>query len=555
MRGHKQTANVAMSMEIEAKFAITDPDVFRRLKTLKRLAGFTLGEREVLRVQDTYLDTKDRSLMAAGMACRVRRQSDGQLLLTVKGIGASSGAVHRREEQELLLPSGASGSKWVFAAWAWPESPLRVRIVRVVGRKRLTRLATIRQRRTIRPVTQDGHTLAILSLDDVQVRVGGAKEEFCEVEIELTALGGDGDLKRLVTCLEREWGLAADRRSKLERAVALVDAGSRVPLSRKGLGIDPADTMAEAARKILSDQLDRTVAHERGAREGRDKEELHDMRVAVRRMRAALRVFSPHLDTTAYRPFRKALRRTGRILGSVRDLDVFREKAQRYLDALAEEHRSGLDPLLAAWQTAYDAAREEMLALLDSRSYVQSKKEFARFLATSGAGGPQPASESAAPLPHRVREAVPPLVVASYAAIRAYEGRVGGTNTPLPRLHQLRITAKGLRYALEFFREVLPADVEPLIDGIKALQEHLGNLQDAAVTCGILQGFLARGTWGNDQAKAAAAPDVILAPGVTTYLSVRQVELQRLVREFPSVWKKLSGEDFRRQLFMAMAAF
>ncbi len=554
MRGHKQTANVAMSIEIEAKFAITDPDVFRRLKTLKRLAGFTLGEREVLRVQDTYLDTKDRSLMAAGMACRVRRQSDGQLLLTVKGIGAPSGAVHRREEQEILLPSGASGSKWVFAAWAWPDSPLRVRIVRVVGRKRLIRLATIRQRRTIRPVTQDGHTLAILSLDDVQVRVGGAKEEFSEVEIELTAHGGNGDLKRLVTCLEREWGLAPDRRSKLERAVALVDAGSRVPVSRKGLGIDPADSMAEAARKILSDQLDRMAAHERGAREGRDKEELHDMRVAVRRMRAALRVFSPHLDTTAYRPFRKALRRTGRILGSVRDLDVFREKAQRYLDALPEERRSGLDPLLAAWQTAYDAAREEMLALLDSKAYVQFKKEFARFLTTPGAGAPQSPSESAAPLPHRVREAVPPLVVASYAAVRAYEGRVGGTNTPLPRLHQLRITAKGLRYGLEFFREVLPADVEPLIDRIKALQEHLGNLQDAVVTCGILQNFLARGTWGNDQAKAAAAPDVILAPGVAAYLSVRQVELQRLVREFPSVWKKLSGEDFRRQLFMAMAA-
>jgi hypothetical protein len=86
------------------------------------------------------------------------------------------------------------------------------------------------------------------------------------------------------------------------------------------------------------------------------------------------------------------------------------------------------------------------------------------------------------------------------------------------------------------------------------VQDHLGDLQDAVVTCGILQNFLARGTWGNDQARTAAAPDVILAPGVTTYLSVRQVELQRLLREFPPLWKTLSGEDFRQQLFMAMAA-
>jgi CHAD domain-containing protein len=101
---------------------------------------------------------------------------------------------------------------------------------------------------------------------------------------------------------------------------------------------------------------------------------------------------------------------------------------------------------------------------------------------------------------------------------------------------------------------MLPADVEPLIDRIKELQEHLGNLQDAVVTCGILQNFLARGTWGIDQAKTAAAPDVILAPGVTTYLSVRQAKLQRFLREFHSLWKKLTGEDFRQQLFMALAA-
>ncbi len=541
-----------MAMEIEAKFVVPDPSVSRRLKLLRRLAGFALGERKVSRVLDTYLDTKDRSLMMAGMACRVRRQSDGRLLLTVKGMGTATGAVHRREELEIPLPADDSGSKWVFKARAWPESPARARVLQVVGRKRLNRLATIRQRRMIRPVTQDGHAVALLSLDDVQVRAGGAEERFSEVEVELTGRGGDADLDRLATCLEREWGLRPDAHSKLDRALALVDASPRAPASRKGLGIDPADSMAEAARRVLRAQLDRMAAHERGARDGRDIEELHDMRVAARRMRAALRVFGPYLDTAAYKPFRKALRRAGRILGAVRDLDVFREKAQRYLDALSHERRSELDPLLAAWQTAYDAARQEMLALLDSKAYAQFKKEFARFLAIPGAGGPLAPSEGAPPLPHRVREALPPLVVASYAAVRVYEGLVEGTDPPLPRLHQLRIAAKGLRYALEFFREILPAEAEPLIDQIKELQDDLGDLQDAVVTCGILQNFLTWGTWEANRTKAAAT-GVIIAPGVTTYLSVRQAELRRLVRGFPGIWKKVSGEDFRRPLFIALA--
>jgi CHAD domain-containing protein len=270
-------------------------------------------------------------------------------------------------------------------------------------------------------------------------------------------------------------------------------------------------------------------------------------------MRAALRVFRPYVDTTAYKPFRKALRRTGRILGTVRDLDVFREKAQRYLDALPDERRSELDSLLAAWQIRHNAARQGMLTLLDSQAYAQFKNEFGRFLATPGAGAPQAPSEGTAPLPHRVREAVPPLVVGSYAAVRAYEGRVEGTDTPLPRLHQLRITAKGLRYALEFFREILPTEVESLIDRIKELQEHLGNLQDAVVTCGVLRDFLTWGTWGHDRTKAMAATGVIVAPGVATYLSVRQVELRQLVEGFPAVWKKVSDEDFRRQMFAVVA--
>jgi len=541
-----------MAMEIEAKFVIPDARVSRRLKTRRRLAGFTLGERKVLRVLDTYLDTKDRSLVAAGMACRVRRQDDGQLLLTVKQMGAVTGPVHRREELELLLPAGESGSQGVFAARAWPEGPVRTRVLQVVGRKRLIRLATIRQRRTIRPVVREGHTVALLSLDDVRVRAGRAVEQFSEVEVELTGRGGDGDLDRLATCLEREWGLRPEARSKLERALAVVDARPKTPAVRKGLGIDPAASMAEAARKVLRGQLTRMVARERGARDGRDIEELHDMRVATRRMRAALRVFRPYLDKTAYKPFRKALRRTGRVLGMVRDLDVFREKAQHYLDGLPDERRSELDPLLAAWQTAYAEARKGMLDLLDSKAHAQFKKEFARFLGTARAGSPPAPSESDAPVPHRVREAVPLLAVTNYAAVRAYEGRVGGSDTPLPRLHQLRITAKGLRYTLEFFREILPTEVEAIIERIKELQEHLGNLQDAVVTCGILRDFLTWGTWGDQRTDATPTAGVVVAPGVATYLSVRQAELLRLVKEFPAVWKKVSGEDFRRQVFAVM---
>ena len=109
--------------------------------------------------------------------------------------------------------------------------------------------------------------------------------------------------------------------------------------SRKKLkapGVLPDDPMSEAGRKVLRFHFERMLAHEPGTRLGEDIEELHDMRVATRRMRSAFGVFSPYFDPDALQPFFKGLRRTGRALGGVRDLDVFMEKAQRYRNMLPE---------------------------------------------------------------------------------------------------------------------------------------------------------------------------------------------------------------------------
>jgi hypothetical protein len=100
--------------------------------------------------------------------------------------------------------------------------------------------------------------------------------------------------------------------------------------------------------------------HEEGVREGCDIEHVRNMRVATRRMRAALRVFANYLDAVSHRPFVKMLRRTGRTLGAVRDLDVFFEKTQHYLDTLPADRKSELDGLLAAWQAEHHRQRPQL---------------------------------------------------------------------------------------------------------------------------------------------------------------------------------------------------
>ena len=106
-------------------------------------------------------------------------------------------------------------------------------------------------------------------------------------------------------------------------------------LEKPGLKAD--DTMAEAARKTLLYHLQKMMLHEPGTRDGEDPEELHDMRVATRRMRAAMRVFEDYLAMAQFKPFLKVMRETGRELGAVRDLDVFMIKTQAYIHSLPSE--------------------------------------------------------------------------------------------------------------------------------------------------------------------------------------------------------------------------
>ncbi len=321
-----------------------------------------------------------------------------------------------------------------------------------------------------------------------------------------------------------------------------------------GPGLTRNDSMAQAACKTIRFHFQRMLDHEDGAREGKDADDVHDMRVATRRMRAALRVFRNYLDGEAWKPFAKMLRRTGRALGPVRDLDVFREKMQRYIDRLPAARQTELEPLLGAWETEYAAARGDLATFLDSEAYAEFKKEFDDFLETPSAGARRMVSRGGQPRPHRLPEVAPIILYQGLAQVCAYDEWITGIDVPLVRYHQLRIASKRLRYALEFFREVLGPETETLIKKIKALQDHLGNLQDGVVACEILRNFLTWGSWRQGKKnKSSAKADLVIAPGVAAYLTARQSEIQKLKRTFPPVWEEIDCDEFRHRLSALVA--
>jgi len=184
-----------------------------------------------------------------------------------------------------------------------------------------------------------------------------------------------------------------------------------------------------------------------GAAADRDPEYLHQLRVGMRRLRAALRVFEDTLREADVRALRRMLRNLAAAAGPARDWDVHARRLPRALRPAAERRR----------RAAYAALRRVLRA-------------------------PQ-----LWPPPRGLPSAVAALPLFAREALEQAErdARKRGDRmdwTRAGRRHELRIRLRRLRYAAEFLRDAFPgADSEPLIASLKQLQDLLGAMNDLEV--------------------------------------------------------------------------
>ena len=547
------------TIEVELKYRVGDIAVAERLLAAEAIGPFrALAPARAAQHVDRYLDTADGALAAAGYAARLR-QANGETVVTVKGTTPSDGAMARREEIE-----GPADRK--RAPHDWPPSAARSLILELCGDAPLVELVTVRQLRRKRRLSATDAT-AELSLDEVDVvSRGRVVDHFVELEIELTS----GDPQRLVEVgneLSATAGLAAAPGSKLETALAARTAseleaptgpdpqrhGDEVAVEEspdspprptplvvgKTPGVVAEDSVAEAGRKVLRFHLARMLAREPGTRAGTDPEELHAMRVATRRMRAAWRVFGDGFRGDRTRRHRRRLRTVAGRLGAVRDLDVLIVASEAYLGAQTITEQLALQPLFAAWRDQRDDARVLLVRELDGDGYARWADEFRDFVRTEGLG----AAAVLPTAPHRIRDTAASRIWASYEAVRAYEPVLRWAD--VATLHELRIAGKWLRYTLEFVRECLGSDATGLISRVTALQDHLGLLNDADVAASMARTFLVERAGRLSEAETAA---------IGRYLIDREREVARLRRTVGTPWRAVGGVAFRRALGRAVAA-
>jgi len=559
-------------MEIEAKLHIQEPAYAHRLRTEQVLtAAYTLSDVNPAVVRDLYIDTPDAKLLRHGYALRIRQRNQNYIIGLKSLASTPQDGVHTRREVEGPLHGVASAAPNTLDAGElatlqersnWPKDVRRT-VHKIAGKKaQFQPLCTVQQERDTRLVYQkpdasappdsahgaetaankNNDAVAELSVDSVRAYADIATTtviaHFSELEIEWTATPDEGALRTLVDHLMGGAELKPVQTSKFERTLRAV-ARHLPGRSADEDGIQPDMHMADACRLIWREQLIEMLLNEAGVRSDDDIEFVHDMRVAIRRTRAAYVLFGDHFQRKPVRGYIKTLRHTARLLGAVRDLDVALDKLARYRKTLSKPDRKALKPLAKYWKQQRRAPFAAVIKWLDSAEYADFLAEYQQFCRTPGAGAKKYTLDPGKPLPLvQVRHVLPSGILNRFEAVRRYE-MVFDSDDPVPidTLHALRIDCKYLRYILEFAQDLIGDEGKQLIKQLKRLQDHLGDLNDAAVAKTMLQEL----------------PDERQDAAVTQYIATQDAIIAELRETAPAAFRAFVARENRQLLAGAIA--
>lgn len=435
--------------------------------------------------RDGYYDTSDWRFFTAGYALRLRIEGE-RAEVTLKSFGAERHDEPLRRHELTQVASGLAAARNPGRALEHLDGDVGARVRAVVGKAHLTRLFEVRTKRQRVGVHVDDAKVAEVSLDDVVIaapRRRAARLRRVEIELQDAQAADKGAVRDFVAAFRAECGLTRAEQSKFQAGVQaygldprrLIDLGH--PEAAAAAGDDP--TMGGLAFAVMREHFAQFLLREPGSRLGEDAEQVHRMRVATRRLRAAMSLFRDYLPEQAGR-LRDELGWVARALGSVRDLDVQLERIQEWHTdggSLNPEALRGLEALLCSQR---EHARTGLLHTLDSERYERFVADFSALL-RAGPGG------TAAALKH-ARNEIPSLVLKRYVKVRS-DGDAIDVDSPAESLHELRIQCKRLRYALEFVEHLYPKAMRAYLERLVDLQDLLGQHQDAHVAIEQMRGL------------------------------------------------------------------
>ncbi|HQR04008.1 MAG: CHAD domain-containing protein [Proteobacteria bacterium] len=447
-----------MADEIELKLSLplSQHPLLERHPLLQR-AGPPIRKQ----VDNVYYDTSGHALWHRGITLRLRRQGD-EWLQTVKCAGTSQGGLSVRPEWEI-----PHGGQFDFDA----VTDRRVRRFLKKHQAALIPVFETRFKRCTWRLPANGEGALLLMLDAGWITAAGRRAPIAELELELA--GADaGILFATARALAQDMQLIPENRSKAERGYRLFKHEGEAPVTAGAVPLTPDMSPAQAFHRLALAALDHFNANRDGLLTQDDPEYPHQMRVALRRLRATLQLFSPLL-APSWHTTQPLLQQLTTTLGAVRDLDVLHSDI---LTPVREGQRR--NPDLAV----LDARIAQLRAKARSHARAMiAAQEYGRFLLeilslAHDESTRETADRSLAEFLHQR--------VQRLARGTATQARVAASLSAQD-LHVLRIRMKRLRYGLESAAPLLHVPRRN-IRRLAQLQFRLGQLNDIAIAGRIL---------------------------------------------------------------------
>jgi triphosphatase len=460
------------SAETELKLALS-PLVAESVFSVPALKQHRAGGRKSQRLVTTYYETPEMDLARRGFSLRIR-QANNKRIQTVKSVG-DSGVAHSRGEWEWPVESAKPDLRLL------KQAPI-AKLLAGVPENRLEPAVVTDVVRTTPSLELDGDVVEA-ALDLGSIKAGKAKEDIRELELELRE-GKPASLYRLALELNSSVPFDIEVESKAARGFRLKEGSPPRPSKPSEMSLNSDDPAVEVLRAIVEETLGHLLANQPAALAG-DPEGVHQVRVAVRRVRSALQLFSPHLESYARRLFEDGLRYAGQTIGEARDWDVFCDEILPQVSQNPEARK-----LAEMMKPPTDARR----AAAHQTCVRQLQDPTFRALVLGLAAWVEEGREDS----DRVGDKVLKRGIIDVAgdlldrldAKATKRGRAVHPDASAEELHPLRKSLKKLRYSVEFLQSIFPPKkAKRFLRHLKELQEALGDINDAAMATRLAEGL------------------------------------------------------------------
>lgn len=461
-----------MSIETELKLTIAPEDVE---KLMQQPLLQNAVQHPPQQLYNTYFDTPEYDLLKAGIGLRVRRQA-GKYLQSLKTTGQAFGGLHQRQEWEDEvqgeLPEYEKLPPELLPTWL------------VAQKKKAQNIQSLFTTDFIRSrwdLTVNDQTTIELVLDQGEIKTSEKTLPLCEIELELKQ-GDIIHLFQVALTLQQEIPLVLENKSKAARGYALYRPQPLSYYKAEKIGLEPKMRGEDSFIQIIWHCLSHLQKNEDMVLYGEDIEGVHQMRVALRRLRSTFNLYQNIMPKKVHAELSEELKWLGSILGVARDWDVFNENLEVMQ---AHIHNS---TLLTDFQKISQDFQAKAYAVVRKTLY---SSRYTRLLLRLSAWVTEKAWQAALDekaLKHfnqPLKSLVEEILQSRYDKV-CKKGKKLASLSPEKR-HQVRIMVKKLGYGAKFFAEIYPdKKTKPFLRALNQLQDELGILNDNNVAMQLL---------------------------------------------------------------------